>query len=319
MNFGFALLGGATAGAIGGLAAGAAIHSRIWSLRLNDAEALEQGRPLAPTREPPAKARKDRNIVLKYVISILGSGFAVWLAAFIALQFLLNLGTSTSSETVPALERIIGTGFFAVIFGLIGLLIPGAFIGVILHFAENRARLKAREAVLTRQYWEDRERLRHALEAGEITVPDAIQLLRGDATQTEPPALPPEPGVPVPEANQPITPTELFALTSSVARHGYVGVDAGVRSTVAVVTRILTDSYAVERGSITITPHDISEAENAFVWAMHAYDANPRDDFRIKVGDTAARKFIDPQDQKAVRTLAAGVGAYRRAMAHGNY
>lgn len=316
MSFGFALLGGAAVGAAGGLASAAGVHGRIWEMRLADADALERGQVLGPMPEPPSGARPPRRIVLQYVLSILASGFAVWLVSLIFLWFLSG---TASGEDPTAAERIIGAGIFAAIFGTIGFLIPGAFIGILLHFRENRARLAAAEAALRHQYWEEREELRHRLEAGTISVSDAIHLLRGEGPSDHQPLPTTSPQLPLPEANAPITPKDLLALASAVARHGYVGVDAGPSSTAASVTRILTDPNTPERTSTVITSSDIAEAENAVIWAMHAFEASPRDEFRERVGSVAVRESIDPQDHEAIRVLAAGVGAFRRAMVKGNY
>lgn len=319
MNFGYVLLGSAAAGAIGGLDAAAGVHGRIWNLRLNDAGLLEHGQPLPVMPEPPAKPRKQRSIVLNYALSILGSGFIVWLIAFILLLILAEVGASATGQSVTVLERVIPSLIFAAFFGGIGFLIPGTLIAVILHFVENRARLNAAEAQLTRQYWEEREQLRVGLESGQICLPDAIDLLRRDSTRgVEQPAIPLAP-TPLPEANAPITPKGVFTVASATARHGYIGVDAGMTSTVAKVVRILTGPEAPERTSTDILPADILEADDTFVWAMHAYEASPRDPFREKVGDLAVRETIDPQDRDAIRILAAGVGSYRRARAMGHY
>jgi hypothetical protein len=122
----------------------------------------------------------------------------------------------------------------------------------------------------------------------------------------------------LPEPNLSLSPKEILAL-AAVARDGYVGVGAGMASTVATVTRILTSPHAPERDSVYIFVHHVVEAENTFIWAMRAFEANPRDEFREKISDVAARETIDPQDREALRTLVAGLGAYRRAMALGNY
>lgn len=319
MNFGFVLLGSAAAGVVGGLGAAAGVHGRIWDLRLSDAAALEQGQPLPPMAEPPAKRRKNRNIILTYVLSILGSGFVVWLIAFILVLMLANFGASVSGESVTIVEKVIPSLIFAAIFGACGFLIPGALLAVVLHFVENKARLNAAETELTRQYWEEREQLRVGLEMGQISVSEAIVLLRGDtAPAFEQPAIT-YTSIPLPEANTPMTPKGVFAVAAAVARHGYIGVDAGMTSTVAKVITILTSSEAPERTYTEILPADISEAEDAFVWAMHAFEATPRDEFRERVGSAAVHDTIDPQDRESIRTLAAGIGAYRRAKAMGHY
>lgn len=319
MNFGFVLLGSAAAGAIGGFGAAAGVHARVWNLRLNDAWALEHGQPLPSMVEPPAKARKPRSIVLNYVLTILGSGFAVWLIAFVLLLILADLGASATSESVTVFERVVPALIFAAIFGGFGFLVPGAFLAVILHFVENKARLNADETSLTRQYWEEREQLCIGLQTGQISLSEAINLLRGDAAPAFEQHDMTYTSIPLPEANAPITPKGVFAVAAAVARHGYVGVDAGMTSTVARVIRILTSAEASERSYTDVLPADITEADDAFVWAMHAYEVTPRDDFRERVGDVAVRETIDPQDRESIRTLAAGIGAYRRAKVMGHY
>lgn len=319
MDFRFVLLGSAAAGAVGGYVAGAGPSAHVWSLRLNDATALEQGRPLPMMSEPPAKPRKNRSIVLKYVLSILGSGFVVWLIAFILLLILANFGESASGESVTVFEKVIPSLIFAAIFGGVGWLIPGAFIAVILHFVENNARLDGERARLTRRYWEEREQLRVGLEAGQIATSEAIKLLRGDTDPASEQVEGTRASFPLPDANVPITPKGVFAVAAAAARHGYIGVDAGTTSTVARVTRILTSPESSERRYTEVLPADVAEAEDTFVWAMHAYEAMPRDTFRERVGDAAVYDTVDPQDRDTIRTLVAGIGAYRRAKALGHY
>lgn len=318
MNYGFVLLGSAVAGAVGWYGAAVGVHQRIWEQRFEDAEALEQGHHLGPMPEPPVVDRKPRNHVLIYLFSILGSGFVVWLLSFIGWLFFVEFAATTTGESIPGAERVLSALMFAGIFGLIGFLFPGVLVGAFFQFKENRARLRTTEARLRRQYWEEREYLRNGLENGHISVTEAIGLLRGDtASPGEPAAV--TATFPLPEPNLPLSPKEILALAAAVTRDGYVGVKAGMASTAATVVRILTSPDAPERDTTYIFDHDVIEAENAFIWAMHAFDANPRDEFRENFGEMAARETIDPKDREALRTLVAGLGAYRRAMALGNY
>lgn len=312
----------AAASAVGGVA-GATLGTRsagkavqwIENVRAADAQLLEQGHAqLPPIPEPDIGYRKERHFLACYVGGIFLGGFLVWLTVGIGAIVLSNVGNADGEALVG--EIILGALFIAGAAGVFGFVVPGLIIGAVFWAMESRARLEADKALTMHAAWSSREELRAQLETGDITARGAIRLLRGEPlepTLTEAP----EPVMPLPRAGQALPPMDVLALAAAVAAGSYVRTNMGEISTASRVQRILTDPHAPDRETVAIYWAYLDEAEQVFAWAMGAYDAEPRDPFRERVGYWAVFNEVEPTNAEAIRVLAAGIGGYRRARSLG--
>lgn len=323
-SMGHQFVGSMAAGAAVGTAAGGVMGMRsagqvvAWArgVREADAQLLEQGHTqLSSIAEPESQGyRKERHVLVCYGGGMLLGGFLVWLVVGIAVAAVGTVGNSEGEAVMGQL--VIGALFFGGVAGLAGLVVPGLIFGSIFWMMESRARLEADKALTAHAVWSNREELRQQLDSGAISPGEALRLLRGDIPETLP-LEPPPPAMPLPEAGQPATPMAILALACAVATHGYVRSDSGDSSTPSRVQRLLKDPDAPERGTTTILSVHTDEAEAVFAWALGAYDAPDRDEFRERVGYWAAYREVEPSNAEAVRILAAGVGGYRRAQSLG--
>lgn len=313
-------IGGAAGGYIG-VKGGQEIVAWAEQVKAADSQLLSEGHTQLPPMPAPdaPTGRKDRHIVLCFAAGIALGGFLVWLVAGIGAVFLQDFGNSTieAGEQAEAGEIVVGAFIFGGMAGLCGFVIPGVFIGCGLWLMESRARMREIKADATYEVWQNREELRRQLEAGEITPNDALTLLKGGDLTRSAVLEPPTPAMPIPEPRVPHAPMVILALAAAVATHGYVRTVEGAHSTPARVQRILSDPAAPERETTTIWPVHTQEAEDVWAWALSVYEAPELDRFRERVGELCVHPEIEPDDAEAIRTLAAGVGAYRRARSLG--
>lgn len=328
MGYGFAgamaagsALGGAAGGYIG-VKGGREVVAWAERVKEADTQVLLEGHAQLPPMPEPARptGRKDRHIILCFAAGIALGGFLIWLLAGISALFLSDVGNSTveASEQAGTGELVFGALVVGGMAGLCGFIVPGAFIGSGLWILESRARLNEVKASATHEVWQNREALRRQLDSGDITSHEALTHLSGGSQAPAPTNEAPTPVMPVPDAGVPIAPKTILVLAAAVATHGYVRTSEGTRSTPARVQRILSDPAAPERETTKIWPVHTQEAEDVWAWALSVYDApEPLDPFRERVGELCVHPEIEPGDDEAIRTLSAGVGAYRRARSLG--
>lgn len=327
MGNGFA--GAMAAGSALGGAAGGYIGVRggqevvTWAERVKDADVqlLSEGHAqLPPIPEPPGpRGRKDRHIILCFAAGTALGGFLTWLLAGIGAVFLGDVGNSAAEvgDQAGTGELVVGALIVGGMAGLCGFVFPGALIGSGFWIMESRARLKELKASATHEVWQNREALRRQLDSDDITSQEALTLLIGGPQQHAPVIEAPTPVMSIPDAGVPVAPKSILALAAAVATHGYVRTSEGSHSTPARVQRILSDPAAPEREATRIWPVHTQEAEDVWAWALSVYDAPELDQFRERVGELCVHPEIEPGDAEAIRTLSAGVGAYRRARSLG--
>lgn len=307
-------VGGVAGATLGARSAGKAVQW-IENVRATDAQLLEQGHTqLPPIPEPDIGYRKERHFLACFGGGIALGGFLTWLIVGVGAVVLSNVGNTDGEALVG--EIILTALFVGGVAGVFGFVFPGLIIGSVFWAMESRARLEADKALTMHAAWRSREELRAQLESGDLSPVEAAQLLRGEPDE---PVLVEMPGpvLALPTPGMPLSPKDVLALASAVAAGSYVKTDMGPISTPSRVQRILTDPHAPDRETVAIYAAHVEEAEQVFVWAMGAYDADPRDEFRERVGYWAVFNEVEPTDAEAIRALAAGVGGYRRARSLG--
>lgn len=185
---GWAAAGGAALGAAAGARAQAETKRWKQNVCAADLNQLRAGLPLPPIPPPPPVGlRTERSMARCFVLGILGTGFAFWLAAEVILTA-VALGAGAG-----VFEAVVSAGLFAFWAGVVGL-IAGAFVGSALWLAEARARVRHFQASQRRVFWESREVLRGRLARDEWNAEQAWRLITSGVMGTDADAPPPLPG-----------------------------------------------------------------------------------------------------------------------------
>ena len=323
MGMGRTMAGASAIGAVAGGAAGVrhATGVQQWkdSIGGADLHELREGRPLPPIPEPaPITARKQRGIMACYLVGILGTGFVIWLLAFVVLAI---VAAAAGAQAYEALGSALLFAFWA---GVLGLIL-GAFVGIGLWLREVRGRLAHDTAIQRRLYWESRENLRGRLASGEWTPEQAWRHLTSGTMGTDADAPPPLPGKTAPEsaslpplAGEPVDPLALIALAAALAgtTGGYRSAEQGADSTPAICAQILTDPDHPAHEHAFLRLSHFNEGAEAQEWAIAAAERGDR--WARRAAPYLRQERIDPHDGSAVTMVASVIGAFWRARASGN-
>lgn len=145
-----------------------------WSRAIyqQDIQRLASGHQMPRIEAPPAQPRKPRNPALVFLVGPLVCGILGFVVGALFVQFLASISPDATDST-----RVVGGLFWGGMGALGGFFFIGTFLGLFLCVLELGARAGGCKAMLRRDVWEQRERLRADLESGRMSPDQAIREL----------------------------------------------------------------------------------------------------------------------------------------------